>query len=731
MPRLEHTFCRICEPYCPLVAELDDADKVVALHPNPDHPSGGVACHKGLSYLEIHNDPDRVNWPLRRVNPRSESRGEFVETGWDSAMTDLGDRLRTILDESGPNAIAVYFGNPWGLSGPSGAASVDFQDQLGTQMRFHASTQDVSNKFTVAGAVYGTPGALLMPDLYNTDYLLCLGANPKVSRWTLVSMPNDGLDVVKRIQQKGGKVRFVNPRKIESSTNETGPTTLIKPGADVYFLAALLHEIHALGAFDTDLLTRYGKRVDDMIAFVQRYPADAVADVTGIDADTIREIAAELVAAPSASIYMSTGLNQSRQGVLAYWLIQMICFATGNLGRKGGLYKGTGLFDYLPPETGAVQVDTSIGSFRLPDPIGYAGMPATVLPDLIEAGDIRALIVLGGNPLLSMAGEERLRSAFERLDLLATVDIYRSATGELADYVLPATDWIERMDVNFFGAMGLQPIPYVQYADALEPPAYGRKSGWWIISRIAQAMGVPSALDALPDHEDGTALIDGLLSIRGLSIEKMRTLPHQTAMIEQEDYAVLFERCLQYPDKRIDCCPPAFVEAGLFERCDEIFAELQAEAADSLKLISLRTTHMHNSWFANADKFRRGKERINPLHMTESDAGRRALFEGDVVRVHNAFGSVETRVQINNDLRDGVVAMSHGYGQRRSHGLRTASGLPGVNYNALMPTGDCYEPLSHMSWLTAVPVTVERVVAPADVDAGSSDLLAESVHAPV
>jgi anaerobic selenocysteine-containing dehydrogenase len=707
----KHTFCRICEPHCPLLAEVDDAGKIAKLSPDLNHPSRSTACHKGLSYLEVHNDPDRVNWPLKRLNPRSQIKGEFVETDWDSSIADVGERLQTIRQKHGSNAIAAYFGNPWYFNAAGMITGGVFQDLINTDMRFSSNTQDSASRVAVNCEVYGSIGALMVPDLYHTDYLLCLGANPKVSRWLGASIPNDGLEVVKQIVARGGKVRFVNPRKVESSTAETGPTLQIRPGTDVYFLAAVLNEIEKHDGFDRSRLEQYGRNVDGLRNFIHRFPTERVARITGIDAAAIKEIAREIRTAKSAAVYTGTGINQSRQGVLACWLSDMINFCTGNLGRKGGTYKPTGFLDNFPPHEKTKKVQTSAGVLELPDPIGFAAMPSVLLPDLIENGDIRALIVYAGNPLLSIGGEHRLRKAFEKLDLLISIDIYRGATGEVCDYVLPATDSLERMDINLL-ANGCQPVPYVQYTDPVVPPAHGRRNSWWILSRLAQAMGLDSALNEHPDCDDGTAIINGMLSARGLSIEALRAAPSQTVVFEDGERDSLFQRCLQHPDKKIDCCPQAFSDTGLFERCDAIFLELEREGVDTLKLISLRTPYIQNSWFSNLASYRRGMRATSPLYMCEADAANRGLHTGDAVKVFTLSGSIETEVIVSDEVRVGTAAMSHGFGHQTAFGLRVAASRPGANYNALLQTGtDAYEPLSHMSWMTGVPVTVERVVA--------------------
>lgn len=707
MTQTKSSFCRICEPGCPLKVHFDAQGKPVSISPDIDSPAGGIACHKGLSYLEIHDDPDRMNWPLKRMNSRSEARGIFEQVSWDAAFAEIGARLKEIREKYGPNAVATYAGNPGAFNSTWTMFAPYLKEALGTDLRFTSNTQDTSNKMATVAEVFGSPTSFKIPDIENTDFLLCIGSNPKVSRWTLMSATNDW-EIVKDIQRRGGKVRFVNPRVTESSSEETGPTLLIRPGTDAYFLAALLHEVEVLNDFAADIVAKYGRNVELLREFVSKYSPDVVADITGISADEIRTLAREYVEARSGIVYMATGVNQSRQGMISAWLVEMLQFVSGNLGRKGGTYKPNGLVLACPPITGVQRVETSIGTFEVLQPGMSIPLPANIMSPLIANGDIKALLVISGNPLLTVSGETEARKAYENLELVVSLDIYRNATGELSDFVLPTVDFLERSDINFVGT-GMQQTPNVKYTDAMEAPAFERRDDWWILSKILQAAGLASPLNDDPNMDWGAATIQKLLSGKDLSIDKLRQMPSCTALLERLPYDALFEICLQHPDKKIDCFPKRFVEAGLFERFDRIFAELASEPKDTLKLISLRTPYMHNSWFGNAPSFRKGKERENPLHMTQMDADRLGLVEGDKVTVSTTFGAIEAHVFTDDSLRIGVVAMSHGYGQRKAFGLPLAQRNPGVNCNDIMPSGPAsIEPLSNMSWLSAVPVTVSR-----------------------
>ncbi|MCK9504276.1 MAG: molybdopterin-dependent oxidoreductase [Porticoccaceae bacterium] len=703
----KQTFCRICEPYCPMLAEIDGSGKVTKLKPNPDHPCQGTPCNKGLSFLEVHNDPDRLNYPLKRKNPRTEDKGDFERISWKQSFAEIGEKFRDIRDRHGADSIAVVVGNPIGFNARLFMLLAKFIGDLGSKMVFNALTQDLSNKSYGAGLIYGSPSMWMAPDLYNTDYLLCIGSNPKVSHWTLISVPNDNGDTLKRIKQRGDKVRFVNPRKIESSTEETGDTLLIRPGTDAYFLAAVLHEIFRKNKIHAACVAEYGKNIDGLRSFVADFSPEKVSPVVGVAAETIRQVADELTLAKSAAVYTATGVNQSRQGLITYWLAEMLNFVTGNLGREGGVYKPNGFCSMDPPlpET-EIAVNTSLGTFYHGH--NYNGLPTTILPDLINNGDIKAMIIITGNPLNSLPGEDRLRQAFEKLDCMVALDIYRTDTVELCDYVLPGTDWLERQDINMFGN-GIQLRPYVQYTDAMVKAAAERKDDWWVMANLGVELNPDSPLKE-ELNENGFVFINQLLAESDLSIAKLAAMPFHTKMIEPDKKASTLDKCLMHKDKKINCCPEIFSTSGLLDRCHAIFEELLAEDKNSLKLVSMRTIHMHNGWLANMPMLRKGILSANPLNISPADAVKYNLYDGDPVKAYNKYGAVETVVLINEELPEGAVALTHGFGHGKAYSLKVASAKPGVNYNKLAPTGlDAFEPLSYMCWLSAIPINIEKI----------------------
>ena len=698
------TYCRICEPQCALIAEIDeDSEQVIRLQPDKSHPvHKGFACHKGLNFVELHNDPDRNNYPMARTTSKTSADPQFERLSWDSAANQIAQDITELTQTHGADALGMYVGNPSAFNSTGREASRSFARSIGVKYAFGSGTQDCSNKFAASEAVFGTANLHPIPDYAHTSYLLSIGSNPKISHASFVHMTNP-MAALRDIVARGGTVKHINPRRIESATPATGDVLQIKPDTDVYFLAALIHEIHAAGLVDLEQLEKQSDHAEELWRFVAPYSADTTASVVGVAASEIREIALDFAQADGASVHMSTGANMGRQGTFAYWLVQMLSLITGNLGKRGGNIYSPGYFPAATvgkPKTDDPFYETEFGELRR-----IAGsLPGNLLVEHIEAGLIKGLVCMSGNPILSMGGENRLKAALAKLELLVVIDIYSNATATFADYVLPATDWLERGDVNSL-SLGFQPEPYVQYTDAVVAPKFERRSEWWIFARLMQALGLPSLLDQ--DNANPMAKIDRQLENSNLSLTQLRSQPSNTVVLPLPSPDLLFDIGVQREDAKVDCFPK-LIERGV-AACSDIFNELQNEQDDVLKLITLRTNYMVNSWMHNLPALKRDVALDNPLHMHPTDIERLQLDDGAEVRVASAHGDIIATVVADEDLRPGVVAMTHGWGHAGNKRMNVASNHPGINVNAILPTGPgSFDPLSNMSFMTGIPVTVAQ-----------------------
>ena len=660
-------------------------------------------CNKGIYGLDLHNDPDRLREPLRR-----RPDGSFEVIDWDTALAEIAAKLSAILAAHGGSAIGSYTGNPTAFNALYGPSFGSFMRQLGARRHFSSGTQDCANKFAASEAVFGTRTLHPVPDLEHSDFILLIGENPAVSHMSFVSIPNP-MAHLKAAQARGARVLYVNPRRIESAST-AGEVLQIRPDTDVYLLAALIHEIGADRGFHKDAAA-HGRHVDALKAFVAGYSAQRVSQVTGITTEAIRALAKDFAAAEHACAHMSTGVNMGRQGTLAYWLLQMLLLVTGNLGRRGGNFYSLGFYERAPAAGSSAPqgfMETAFGEVRKPGGVGIS-LPGNLLADYIldDPEPIRALFVSSGNPVLSIAGEERMRKALDSLELLVCVDIYRNATAEHAHYVLPAAGAFEREDINMTG-LGMQYRPSVQYTEAVVPPAFQRRPDWWIYESLNKAMGFTSLLDEETPNLWGR--IDAMLRSRGRSMAELKA--EQIIALERSDPQDFYSRFVQSEDQLVDCFPALFAPA--LDRMAKIFAELEAEPAGTLKLISKRDAYMFNSWYSNVDKLKRRDRDRNYLFMHPQDAQIRQIADGASVRIRNANGSIEAPVKLTDELMPGVVAMTHGWGHSKSRGMRLAQERAGVNCNVLLPSGPgSFEPLSSQAHMTGIGVEVMPLAATA------------------
>jgi anaerobic selenocysteine-containing dehydrogenase len=713
------TFCRLCEATCGLRVQVE-ANRVVEISPDPDHVvSRGYACVKGTRYAATQHSPDRVLAPQKRVG------SQWQEIGWDAALREIAGRIRAEIARNGPNTVAHFAGSPAGANVLSPLFRGALWKAIGSTRMYGTGTCDTMNKFRVNEDMYGSPMRLAHPDVDRTQFMLVLGANPAVSGNTLYHLPRSR-ERFGEVVARGGRVVFLNPRRIESA--RAGEHVFIRPDTDLFFLAAFLRERIALGV-DRARVARFMTGFEALEQAVAPWTPERQAQVTGVPADTLRELARAHAQADGAALYMATGVNQGRSGTLCFWLLEAINAVSGNLDRSGGTLMGRGLFDMAAEVTKDPQmmVHHDRGD-AFPTVSGQ--QPAGLLADDILAGRVTVLVVEASNPLLACPNPSgKLDRALAQIPLLVSIDLFRNETGSLAHYVLPATTWLERPEIPYAlqSFAGCTPTPYMIYADAVLEPPPGVRSEWWMFTRLADELGatlfgnrlasgaaklaarvhhtrVGRALD-LPNR-----LFDGMLR-RG-------KLPSRRQMSEQHPHGLLLpaqdggdflgsERVLK-PERKVDLAPPAIL-ARFRAAADALFADELANA-DRIKLIGKREMKRINTSSANAPALVR--ETTNYAYVSPADAARAGVADGDAVEVASKHGSIRIPVRVTDEMMPGTIAIPQCWGHANADGLSHARQHPGVNSNLLAGDGaDNVEELSGMSHLSGILVELRRAEA--------------------
>ncbi len=725
------TFCRICEPMCGLKVQVDGT-RVLSIRGNPQHPfSKGWVCRKGVSFAEIHNDPDRLRHPMRR------GRGGLERIGWETALGEVGEKLRRIRETYGPESIGVYMGNPVAFCSYGMLAVPAFASALKTHQFYGAGSQDCNNKFAAAERVLGSPVLHPIPDLDHVKYLLLIGTNAVVSGMSIFQVPRPA-DSLRGVVRRGGELVVVDPRRTETA-RLASRHLFIQPDTDCFFLLSLLHVMVKRDLVDKHWVEQDPWGYSALRELVRQWPPERTAPLTGIDAGTVVEIAHRLTGPEPAAVYGSIGINLGRTGTLNYWLLLVVNLLSGHFDRKGGAFLSPGVVDMsrLVRLSHMGKKKSDEGPYRSPiggfEPI-LGNYPAALMAhEILKDGPdaMRALVVVAGNPLLSVPNEAHLEEAFSRLELLVSLDLYENETAAFAHYLLPCKDFLEREDLNL-SHQGLQLRRIAMYTPPVVPADGEQREEWEILEGLAGAMGLSLWGKQLEGLLRGMGRVPGLGRVlAGVSRDDRVVTPRLLLktifrMMGEVDFATVesatvgvvlkepvFGRLREEKGKkkalRVRLAPPDLLQEAW--RLEDALAARKTEKGEFL-LIGKRERHTHNTWLHNSDGLLRG-ETTNYLYMHPEDAKRKKIAEGDEVVVQNLEGEkIQIPCRLTPDMKPGVVAVPHGWGHRYNPGWTRAAARPGVNVNRLTPDGvRQIERFAGMAWLNGVPVKIRKAPA--------------------
>jgi formate dehydrogenase len=725
----EHpTFCRICEPTCGMVATVEDG-ALVQLRPDTEHPiTKGFSCPKGIEFVHVQNDPDRLLYPMRRT-----TGGDFERISWQTALDEIGAKLRAIRARHGGECIAWYAGNPSAFSHSHAIWASGFVRGVGSRHLYTPNTQDTSSRFVASALLYGSPTIFPLPDLPRTSFLLMVGANPLVSRGSILSAGNLR-EKLTDIVTRGGRVVVVDPRRTE--TAKAFEHLAVRPDGDAWLLLAMLQVIFAERLADDDAVATQTTGVDALRVAAARCTPELASERCGVDAAEIRALARAFATAPAATAYGRTGACLGRHATLVNVLLDALNVVTGNLDRAGG-----SVFARPPIDFTALAVRLGLATFDtfrtrvggLPEVLGQ--LPAPLMAAEIETpgrGQIRALIVSAGNPVLSVPGAHELERALGSLELQVGIDLYLNETHRHADYVLPATTFYERDDLPLPLSETLL-TPYLQWTDAVVAPRGEARDDWRIIDDLARQLGFaavtgvaakwigtsraarlamramgPAGHRATPARVVDLLLRSGRDGDRfglrrgGLNLAKLRAQPRGIVVADEVETGVAGKR-IKHRDGRVH-----LDDARIGAELTRLLASPAASADFPLLMIGRREVRSHNSWLHNTPKFRDGTRRHRAL-VNPRDAGGAA--DGELIRIVSKNGTIELPVELSDDVAPGTIAVPHGWGHRGG-GWQTANAAGGANVNEITsPRPDDLEQLSGMAHLNGVPVRLENVPA--------------------
>src|SRR5437016_5971317 len=499
--KTSYATCPLCEATCGLEIEMRGREIISIREDTQDVFSHGYLCPKASSLKELHADPDCIREPMVRRGDR------WMNVSWNDAFAEIEHGLAPLLQEYGRDALAIYVGNPNAHNLASLLYLPIFLQSAKTHNVFSASTVDQMPKHVSAGLMFGTLFSIPVPDLERTGYLLLLGANPLVSNGSLMTAP-DMRGRLRSLRQRGGKVVVIDPYRTRTA-QEADEHHFIKPGHDAHFLFALVHTLFAEGLVAPGKLTEHIAGLEQVRILAEPFTPERVAATCGISASTIRKIARELAAAPRAAVYGRIGTCTQEFGTLSSWLIDVLNVLTGNLDREGGAM-------FPKAAAGARNATGASGHGRgvrfgrwksrvrgLPEI--YGELPASCLAEEIDTpgqGQVKALITLAGNPVLSTPNSDRLQRALSTLKFMVSIDIYLNETTRYANVILPPPPVLARSHYDL-ALYQLAVHNVAHYSAPVIEPEVGALDEWELFLRLAGILAGqgskadPSTLDDL------------------------------------------------------------------------------------------------------------------------------------------------------------------------------------------------------------------------------------------
>lgn len=687
---VHRTFCRFCIAYCGADVEVDGRGNVIGVRGDPDHPtSQGYLCPKGRALGINHHDPRRLDHPMLG------RAGDRRRAGWDEVLDDAASRLADIVERHGPSSVAFLVGNGGSFDASGRWALERLQRRLGSRTRYTNMTVDTPAKPVISTLMAGFPGLVPAIDHERATMTVLLGCNPVVSHGHMNSFP----DPVRRLRALAdrGELWVIDPRHTETAALATSHLA-IRPDTDWALLAHTVRELLRTNP-DLDEISQRAVGVDDLADAVAPVSLEVAAGLTGLTADAIEEFVAAVQRHGRIAMQTGTGATFSPRSTVVEWLVWALSVITDSYDRPGGMWFHPGFFKQFDQRS-LPSVDSPAfgpGPASRPDLPNVTGeMPGAGFADEVLAGNVRAAVIAGLNPVTAYPDLGRQRAALDQLDVAIVADVMTSELTDRATHVLPVAGPLERADLNYWADFLMIDVSGNHTPRVVEPAAE-RRPQWQALAQLGARLGFELLGDGIdPDTIDEETVIDRVGGGARLEIDELRRAP--SAMVaDTAVFGWVTDRVL--PDGRWRLAPDQLV-ASLADLIGQSDLTGQTQGADGpgaaaspLLLISARQLRHVN--FQLAGVALGGGHHDEPvLLMNPADATRLQVADGATVQVTSAAGHLTTTISVTDHITAGAVALPQGYED--------------VNVTVLVSDEDV-DPHSGMPRQTAIPVTVDPV----------------------
>lgn len=721
-----YSTCTLCEAMCGIEVTTKDREILSIVGDKQNPFSEGHVCPKAMALKDLYEDPDRIKMPLEKT------ADGWQEISWDSALDKVASRLFETQQKHGVESVATYLGNPNAHNMGSILFGPYFYRALKSHNRYSATSVDQLPHHIVSRQLFGHQSQIPIPDIDHTQYFMIIGGNPLASNGSIMTVPHIKRRL-KAIQARNGKVVVIDPKKSETA-DMSSEHHFIKPGTDALLLLAMINTLFATHKVSPERLLDFAPQLLEVEQYVAPYTAERVANKVGMTTEQIEQLVSDFCAAESAVCYGRMGASVQAFGTLTQYLIMLFNMLTGNLDRRGGMMFTQPAADLLPHSGRG-----SIGGFhtrvrKLP---AFGGeFPVSALSEEMTTpgeGQIKAMVIGAGNPVLTTPNGLQLDAAFEKLEFVVAVDFFMTETARHADIILPPVTALERdhYDIVFHNFAVRNST---KYSPAIFPPEADSKTDWQIYLALAERLdklnGLPTDKYKTLWEKKPTGVVNDLLQMgryqhdgKPISIDTLLALPHG---IDLGPLQPDLPDAIYHNDKKIDLSFDYFMadltrldrhfftslgaSVNAANGSTESHSEQQEVDEGSLQLIGRRHLKTNNSWLHNSPRMVKGTNnglsrctaQIHP-----EDALKFAITDKQMIKVTSRVGAISLPAEITDKIMPGVISIPHGWGHNKK-GMRwqVAEQHAGVSVNDLTDEMVVDE-LSGNAVLNGVPVWIE------------------------
>lgn len=692
--------CHLCEAICGLEIRTQGDDILSIRGDHKDPLSQGYICPKATAIADIHTDPDRLKKPVAKV------AGQWQEIEWQEAVDLVAEKLVATQAKYGNDAVGFFAGNPGVHNYGNMTHGSQLRRVIKTKNHFSATSLDQLPHHLAAYLMFGHQFFLPIPDIDRTQLMVLMGGNPMASNGSMMTVPN-APKRLRAIQQRGGRFIVIDPRRTETA-QIADQHHFIRPGKDAWLLMAIINFLCSENLVQQTHLTPITDGLETIKSAAKPFTLELAAEQTGIAATAIRALAIDLATTDRAVLYGRMGVSVQEFGGLCQWAIQLINLLIGALDHAGGSLLTSAAFANVDQGTPAAgHFDRYQSRVRgLPE---FAGeFPAVTMAEEMltpGAGQIKSMVTIAGNPVISSANAGELDKAFAGLEFYVAFDFYINATTRHADVIFPPTSPLEHdhYDIAF---LRLAVRNVTRYNPAVFEPRNGALHDWQafnaVTAKVCELKGIDYRPLPAPATMVGAGIESGPYGAQqnpevALTLDKIKTAPHG---VDLGPLTVGIKNRIVNSNGKINAAPELYIND-----LQRLLKSKQPFAANQLLLIGRRHIRSNNSWMHNYHRLVKGKPRWQLL-MHPNDLAARGLLDASQVTIKSRVGSVTTTVQASDEVMPGVVSLPHGWGHQ-GNGIKmtVASQQQGANCNKL--TDDqLIDSLSGNAALNGVPVTV-------------------------